>query len=207
MRKLFTQVGVSQQGFELRLGVLLPAFLIFSLLVNFGITRPWALVLPEFAPVVVHASSYANYSRDPLDLSFPPVDPEIMDETKKDQSSIPDDQEQQNNGAGPTASPGQSTATQQQGTPTPTAGPNQPTPTPTSGLATLPSVLPTITLGLPTLPSVLPTNTLGLPTNPIAVPTSIPTQIQTAVSSIVPTAVATLIPAIVPTTCVLGICW
>jgi len=57
MRKLITQVGVSQQGFELKLGMLMPAFLIFSLLANFGVTRPWALVLQEFAPVIVRAGT------------------------------------------------------------------------------------------------------------------------------------------------------
>jgi hypothetical protein len=177
---------------EVRLSWVVPALLIVGLLLNYNIAQAGPLQLEAFAPVVVHASLRADYSKDALDLSFPPVDPGLAEEILKEIGS----QDEADDSAAPTEGvTATSTALASgQATPTPLLG----------GLPTLPV--------LPTLPPLLPTQLPLLPTVPALLPTAVPA-IVTQASEIIDDAedlvedtvdaVKTVVP--LPTGCVLGI--
>lgn len=130
---------------EVRLSWVVPALLIVGLLLNYNIAQAGPLQLEAFAPVVVHASLRADYSKDALDLSFPQIDPSLADEILKDAAS----QDENEDGAPAEAVTATSTPLATgQATPTPLLG----------GLPTLPA--------LPTLPPLLPTQLPLLPTVP-----------------------------------------
>ncbi|MGH2581620.1 MAG: hypothetical protein ACRDFQ_01835 [Anaerolineales bacterium] len=113
---------------EIKLQYLLPVLFGVAALVNLAISRPLAFGLTGFSPVSLHANAAADYSRDPLDLIFPVLDPDIMVDAFQDRASEP-------------AAVGSNALA----TPTPATGA---TPTPTGGLV---PPLPTNTLTDPIL--------------------------------------------------------
>ncbi|MEX1247180.1 MAG: hypothetical protein WEA61_01755 [Anaerolineales bacterium] len=162
--------------FELKLNYLLPAFFALGAIVNLGITRSPVLSLEGYAQVSIHPSIFADYSQDSLDLSFPPLDPDIMDDANHE---APPQQEDTPADAIPTTDPALPTAT----LPLPTV-----TPTEVVTIPTLPG--PTLT-PLPTLPPILPTL-------PPILDTAVSPLIDTVIPSILDTATP-VIEGLVPT--------
>lgn len=153
---LFRSIS-KKASLELRLAYLMPFFLATGLLVNSQIASAAALRARDFAPVAVHASRYADYSRDKLGLQFAPIDPSIIDAAQLD--TLPDPQ------APDLAIPVGATPTPQlQGTPTPQptatqngSEPTPPGPTPPPLLPTLAPIIPTLVPIVPTLVPIVPT--------------------------------------------------
>lgn len=157
-------------SFELRLIYLMPFFLVLGLLISANIANAAALRDRGFAPVAIHPSHYADYSRDPLDLQFAPIDPSIIGAAQQD-----------------SAPPADEPAVEGPGEATPVF---QPTATPIIVLPTLPG--PTIPPLLPTLPPLLPTLPPIVPTLLPIIPTALPI-VPTVVAPIID-----LIPTVVP---------
>jgi hypothetical protein len=182
------------KAIKVRLGFLLPFFLVAALWTNFEVAKANPLVMGGLIPVSIHASIRADYSKDPLQLSFAPIDEAIIAEIRADQlNEIVPAEEQPTGEDGTTPTVGEVT---------PSAGASSPAPgstaTPEGAASATPAAASaTPLLGLPTI--ALPT--LGLPT--IALPTlPVPTVpvIQT-VAPIVQTVVApinTLVPTLLP---------
>lgn len=82
MRPLAARIPFN--AFELKLNYLLPAFFTLGAIVNLAITRAPALTLQGCADVAIRSSSLADYSQDPADLIFPPLDPAVIDEARND---------------------------------------------------------------------------------------------------------------------------
>jgi hypothetical protein len=193
--------SLRKQPFEIKLGYLMPAFVLLGLVVNLQITKPRDLVSDNLVQVPVRASHSANYGVDPLDLNFAPLNPAVIDEVRKDNK--------------PNNSGGDAVLV----LPSPSAGPSAtatPAPTATPG-GLLPEIVPTLLPGLPTLPPLLPTDLPGVVPTLInslpIVPTLLPV-VPTVVNSVpvVPTVVqaiptvanivATLVPVPLPTVCI-----
>jgi hypothetical protein len=188
-----------QVAFELRLGYLMPIFVGLGILLNAQIANAHRLDLEDFAPVVVRARQFANYSRDAINLQFAPLDPGIIEIALADLNLDKDGLALDDPvviSPTPDQAQGSPTPTVRFGSPTPSSSP-QPTATSLLGLPTLP--LPTLPPLLPTLPPLLPTLPPLLPTLPPVVPTLVP--IVPTLVPIVPTAVAPVIgviPTVVP---------
>lgn len=144
---------------ELKAGYLLPALFIVGALVNFGVSGSLSPNFDRFAEVSFQALGVANYSQDPFELSFPPVDADIIEDALGTQASQNVDGQAAGSGSAQ-ATPTPGTAAQ-----TPTPGPmNLPTVvvppidlTSLPALPTLPAVVQTVLPVLPTLPAILPT--------------------------------------------------
>jgi len=155
-------------------GLLLPGFILFGVLILMFITQA-AWIFEEYLLFPVHANSRANYSRDPLDLSFAPVNPELINEFLGIPAQIEQDT---NNGPATDLTQPISTPTPDLFSPTPPTEP--PLPSPTELLATpLPSTLPLPTL-IPTLPEVIPTAESIISTSPVEPIPTIISPLQTA---------------------------
>jgi hypothetical protein len=191
MKKILRSIS-DQGSFELKLGYLMPVFLLLGILINAQIANASALALRDFTSVAIHPSSYADYSRDALDLQFAPIDPSIIEGILLDKApNIEADDLAPEVPLGASATP-QLISTQ----PTST----QPTATSFISLPTLP--LPTLPPLLPTLPPLLPTLPPIVPTLAPVVPTLVPI-VPTAVAPIIDP-ISTLVPCVpVPlvTTC------
>ncbi len=195
---------------ELRLRWLVPAVLLFSLWLNYSIVSASSLHVDQFAPVVVRSVRQANYGQDPLNLTFPAVDPQLFDQVLQDQGLSSAGQSFTDGGTGaggvnvtpvPTATPqpGQATATPQPGLddggilPTTVAG--IPTvvgavPTIVGAVPTVIGAVPTVIGAVPTVIGAVPTVVNAVPTVIAVIPTAVPA-VPTVVSA-VPTLVCTL---------------
>ncbi len=76
-------------GFELGLGYLLPGFLVLGVLVNLVITQVPRLRLSGFALIAIHANDVPDYSQDPVEMQFPPVNLEIIKDANNDNALVP----------------------------------------------------------------------------------------------------------------------
>jgi hypothetical protein len=145
--------SVSEQGsFELKLGYLMPVFIVLAILINTQIANASPLGVRQFASVPIHPSEYADYSRDALDLQFAPIDPSIIEDIHLDNAPDTESDDQL-----PEVPLGASATPQLQNTSTP-----QPSATfiislPTLPIPTLPPLLPTLPPAVPTVLSIVPT--------------------------------------------------
>jgi hypothetical protein len=198
---------------EVRIGYLLPFFLALALWSNFQIAQASPLQLREFAPVVIRASRQADYSADPVDLVFAPVEASILEDIRNDAQGEPGSGDEADAAVAPAptsgAAPGeQSTPTGTQpaigGTATPSTvspAPNQQTPTSQASASSggSPTALPIIQTVAPIIPTVVPILPTVAPIIPTALPV-VPTLVPVIPTVIAP--IATLVPIPVPTICV-----
>jgi hypothetical protein len=138
----------------------MPVFFVLGVLINLGITSSPGLALQGFAQIAVRPASFANYSRDPADLIFPAIDPEIIQDANNDALNFGLGEAPLN----PAATPAQLTNS---ATPNPTStspfGPSTPT---QAGPTSTPPTNPTSTLQA----SPTPTPELLSPLDPIIDP-------------------------------------
>ncbi len=128
-------------------------------------------IFEEYLLFPVHANSEANYSQDPLELSFAPVNPVLIDELLGLPANI-----DQRTDVGSATDPAKAipTSTPDLYSPTPPTEPS-----PTEFLATpLPSALPLPTL-IPTLPGAIPTAETIISTQPAELIPTLISPIQT----------------------------
>jgi hypothetical protein len=214
---------------EVRIGYLLPFFLAVALWSNFEIAQASPLRLREFAPVVVRASGQADYSADPADLVFAPVEAGILEDIRKD-AARQSNQEGEADAAvtpaatsspapgdgvtaQPTSSQPTATGTLASATPTPTTATPTPgqqatqTGQPNAGSPTTqptaPPIIQTLAPVVPTVLPIVPTLAPIIPTLAPIVPTLVP--IVPTLVPVIPTLVApiaTLVPIPIPTICV-----
>jgi hypothetical protein len=201
---------LKQKLVEVRLGFLLPFFLLFALWSNFTIANASPLQLKEFVPVTVQAARQANYGVDPVDLSFAPIEEAIIGDIRKD-AAAEDENAAPELQATPTPAAGAS-ATPTSGTGAASPTPGAPTATPLLGSPTLPAVLPTVPL-IQTVVPVVPTVVAPVINTVVApiINTAVAPIVNTAVAPIINTLVPTLPPVVKPIitllpVCVLGIC-
>jgi hypothetical protein len=179
-------VAVPIGRMEIKLGLTLPFLFVVGALTNLALTTP-NLNLQGFAEVAVHAHRRANYSQDTFELSFAPIDPEIIDELGGSAAGLPSGGSEESDTviSIPTLTPISSLPVLPTTTPTQS---NNPT-LPPIDLPTLPADLPD---ELPTLPIDLPD--LELPDLPID-PPDLPSLPETVVDPVLDS-IATLVPPI-----------
>lgn len=122
--------NVAAPRIEFRWGWVIPALLVFALLLNYGIAQASPVQSAQFAPVVVRASFLADYSRDAAGLRFAPVSANLVADVLRDQGRELGEEDLSAFGAL---------------TPTPAASPSPTlaaTPTPLLGQPTLGATLP-----------------------------------------------------------------
>lgn len=181
---------------ELRLRWLVPAVLLFSLWLNYSIVSASSLHVNQFAPVVVRSDRLANYGKDPFNLAFPAVDPQLFDQVLQDQrlgsagQSLVDKPTVISGAAtttpvaSATPQPGQTTATPQPG------AEGGALPTTISGIPTVVGAVPTVVGAVPTVIGAVPTVIGAIPTVVNAVPTVV-NAVPTVIAA-VPTTIASL---------------
>jgi len=74
---------------EIKPYYVLPILFAGAILVNLGVSRPLTFGLTGFSSISLNANATADYSRDPLNLMFPVLDPDIMVDALQDRSSEP----------------------------------------------------------------------------------------------------------------------
>jgi hypothetical protein len=182
---------------EVRIGYLLPFFLVAALWSNFQIAQASPLQLRGFAPIVVRASRQADYSADPADLVFAPVEASVLEDIRKDQESKPSLEGEAD--AVLTPIPSTSATSGEQVAPTATSTPAPSQPTQTQPAAASPTPLPIIQTVAPIIPTLAPIIPTVLPIVPTVLPV-LPTLVPVIPTVVAP--IATLIPIPIPTICV-----
>lgn len=153
---------------EIRLRYVLPGLIALGAIVNLALTQPrWQLF--GFAEVTIRANRVADYSPEIANLSFSPIDPDIIEDAGRHLENSSDDEANPNIA---TRVPSEATATPQvtsEGNPTSTLPQNPTLPAPTLSLPTLPiPTLPLPTLPLPTdIVPTLPVPTVEIPDLPV----------------------------------------
>lgn len=181
---------------EVRILWLAPVLVLLSLWLNYSIANASSLHVDQFAPVVVRSERLANYGKDPANLVFPAVDPQLFEQVLQDQGLNPSGQTI----TGPTgavATPSTNvTGTPQPGQPTATPQPGGLLPTTIGAIPTVVGVVPTVVGVVPTVVGVVPTVINIVPTAVNIVPTTV-SAVPTVISA-VPTAACTLLPFLCP---------
>ena len=151
---------------EIRLRHVLPGLIALGAMVNLALTQPrWYML--GFANVSVHANGAADYSPELADLTFAPIDPDIIEDAGRDAGvSTNGENNLDTEGQLPTnaifASPTPMVTLEMNATPTSPQVPTLPLPT-----------LPLPTVEIPTLPlptdsePILPLPTVDVPELPI----------------------------------------
>lgn len=162
---------------EIRFGYLLPVFIVLGALLNLAITQPPHLRLGRVSGIAIKAGYSADYGRTVPGLSFPAIDPGIMEEAQRDaQLGKP-------SGQAPDWPMVTATAT-----PLPPAEP-------TSIVDGILPVVPTLVGAVPTVVGVVPTVVGVVPTVIGVVPTVVP--VVPTVIHVVPTVIG-IIPTLLP---------
>ena len=131
-------------------------------------------IFEEYLLFPVHATSEANYSQDPLEFSFAPVNPALIDELLGLPANI-----DQRTDVGSATDPAKAIPTSTPDLYSHTPPTQPPLPSPTEFLTTpLPSVLPLPTL-IPTLPGAIPTAETIISTQPVELIPTLISPIQT----------------------------
>lgn len=189
--------GKNQPRLEIRFGYVLPIFVALGALLNLAITQPPSLHLGRVSGIFIQPGYTANYGPVSPGLSFPGLDPAIIDEARRDQQAAPEP-----SGALPTSTPVAGVS--------PSPGVAQPTvnsndgvlpvvPTVIGAVPTVVGVVPTVIGVVPTVVGVVPTVVGVVPTVVGVIPTVV--GVVPTVVGVVPTVInilPTLLPPILP---------